>query len=127
MNEIPNDEEITNKPCFLQNTELILEPASQLRIALSTLAVTRAQTLVAKLAQISFARFPSRHRIFRIFRTSKLKVEMATFANVQCVRDRLRKIAEHLSHLGGRFEIQFRQITHPVFVLHHFAGADAKH
>ena len=52
---------------------------------------------------------------------------MAAFANMQCVRDRLREIAEHLPHFSRRFKIQFRQIPHSAFVLHHFAGADTKH
>ncbi len=30
-------------------------------------------------------------------------------------------------HFRGRFEIQLRHISHPVFVLDHFAGADAHH
>src|SRR5205807_1481434 len=41
--------------------------------------------------------------------------------------DRLGMFFEQLAHLGGRFEIKFRRVMHPVFVLHHFAGADTKH
>ena len=127
MNEIPNDKEITHKPRFLQNAELMLKAPVQFRIPRSPLAVARSQAVITKLAQISFTRFSGRHWIFRIFRRPKLKIEMATFANLQCVRDRLGRITEYLPHLGRRFEIQFRQITHPAFVLHHLAGADAKH
>src|SRR6476646_6459882 len=100
MNEIPNAEEITNEPSFFQNAKFVLEPTRQLRIGRRPFAVTSAQTLVAKFAQIFFARFPSRRWILRIFRTPKLKAEMAAFPNMQCVRDRVRKIAEELLHLG---------------------------
>jgi DNA polymerase-3 subunit alpha len=85
------------------------------------------QTFVTKLAQIFFARLPRRRGILRILGAPKLEVEMASLANFERVRNRLGKIAEQLAHLGRRLEIQLRHITHPVFVLHHFARADAKH
>ena len=35
MNEIPNDEEITDEPCFFQNAKFVIEPPSQFRIGSS--------------------------------------------------------------------------------------------
>ena len=100
MNKIPNDQQITDKTGFFQNTQLILESTLQLWIACRAFAVPRAQALEAKLAQISFPRFTSRYWILRIFRAPKLKIETATFADDQSVFDRAGEIVEDLPHLG---------------------------
>src|SRR5262249_27145751 len=100
MNEIPDDEEITDETRFFQNAQFILEATGQLRISRGAFAIPRPQTFVAKLTQIAFARFSGQDWILRVFRTPKFKNEMAAFANMQRVRDRLRKFAEHLPHLG---------------------------
>ena len=127
MNEIPNDEQITDKPRLLENAEFIVYPFKQFGIGRGPFAVAFAQALVTKLAQITFARFSSRHRVLWIFRTPKFKVEMATLGDFERVADRLGEIVEDFAHFGGRFEIQLRHITHAVFVLDHFASADAQH
>src|SRR5439155_18607874 len=72
MDEIPNDEQITDETGFLQHPKFVIEPFKQFRVSCCTLAVAFAQALITKLAQITFARFSSWNRIFRIFRTSKL-------------------------------------------------------
>ena len=35
MNEIPNDQEITDEPCFFENAKFVVEPPDQLRIGSS--------------------------------------------------------------------------------------------
>src|SRR5262249_32181533 len=100
MNEVPNDEEITDETGFFQNAQFILEPTGQLWTARCASAVARAQAFMAKLAQISFARFPGGDGILRIFRAPEFKIKIAAPANLQRVVDCLGKIAEHLPHLG---------------------------
>ena len=127
MNEVPNNEQITDEPRFFQNSQLIIKPPNQLRVAPSPFSIALPQPLITKLAQIVFARFPSRNWIFWIFGASKLKIEMAALTNLERVLNRLRKIAEYLAHFIWRFEIELWDVAHPGLVLHHFASADAKH
>src|SRR6266704_2371830 len=111
MDEIPNDEQITDEPGFLEHAEFVIEPLKQFSFGCCALAVAFAQALITKLAQITLARFSSRHRIFGIFRMSELEIETATLADFECVRNRLGEIAENFIHFGGRFEIQLRHIS----------------
>src|SRR5438128_6727937 len=127
MNEVPNNEQITDEPRFFQNSQLIIKPPNQLRVAPSPFTIALPQPIITKLAQIVFARFPSRNWIFWIFGASKLKIEMAALTNLERVLNRLRKIAEYLAHFIWRFEIELWDVAHPDLVLHHFASADAKH
>src|SRR5262249_37097844 len=83
MDEIPNDEQITNEPGFLQHAEFVIEPLEQFRIGRRPLAVAFAQALITKLAQITLARFPGWNRILGIFRAPKFKLEMATLADLE--------------------------------------------
>ena len=100
MNEIPNNEEITDEPSPLENAELIIKSLDQLCITGRAFAVSLAQAFVTKLAQIAFARFPSRRRILRVLGTPKFEIDMATFADFQRVCNGFRKIAKHLAHFG---------------------------
>ena len=67
MDEVPNDEQITDESSLLQNAQLIIEPPEQLRIARGTFTVALPQAAITKLAQITFARFAGRNRILRVF------------------------------------------------------------
>ena len=127
MDEIPNDEQITDETSFLEHTQFVIEPLEQFGVGCCPLTVAFAQALITEFAQITLARFSSRHRIFRIFRTAKLQIDTATLGDFERVRNRLGEIAEDFPHFGGRFKIQLRHIPHPVFILHHFAGTDAQH
>src|SRR5215472_5027396 len=127
MNEIPNDQDVTNEPGFLEDAEFISESLAQLLVIRCTLAVTLREAFIAKIAQVSFALLAGRHWIFRIFRTAKLDRDIAAFADRQGVVDRLWKSAKNLAHFGRRLEVELRRVTHPAFVLDPFAGADAKH
>src|SRR5213075_573592 len=64
MNEVPNNEQITDEPRFFQNFQLIIKPPNQLRVAPSPFTIALPQPIITKLAQIVFARFPSRSWIF---------------------------------------------------------------
>src|SRR5881396_4446440 len=110
MNEIPNNEQITDEPSSLENVELIIESLDQFCVYRRAFAVAFAQTLVTKFAQIAFTRFPSRRRILRILGTPKFKIDMATFANLQRVCNCFGKITKHLAHFARRFEIQLRHV-----------------
>src|SRR5437660_3118925 len=84
------------------------------------------QSLVTKLAQITFTRFSRRHRILGIFRFPELDFEIATASDLQRVSNCVRKIAKDFAHFRGRFEIEFRLITHSLFVFNFRGGVDAK-
>ena len=127
MDEVPNNEDVADETGLLENLDLTLQTLLNLVIASSALAVTLVQTFLAKFSQITLARFPFRHRILRIFRTAEFQIEMAAFADFERVRDCFRKIAEQFAHFLRRFEIKLRHVMHALLVLHHFAGADAKH
>ena len=127
MNEVPNNEQITDEPRLFENAQLIIESPDQLGIARRAFTVALPQAVITKLAQKTLARFSRRDRIFRILGAPKFKVQVTTLANFKRVLNRLRKIAKHLVHFLWRFEIQLRDIAHAGFVLHHFASADAKH
>src|SRR4030095_6191526 len=105
MNEVPNNEQIADETRLFENAQLVVETPKQFWIVRRAFAVAATQTVVTKLAQISFARFSRRRRILRILGAPKLEVEMTAFANFQCVRNCFRKIAEQLTHLGRGFEI----------------------
>src|SRR5205807_8037305 len=64
------------------------------------------QTIVTKLAQIFFPRFPGRRWILRILGAPKLKIEVTAFANFERVRNRFWKIAEQLPHLVCRLLLE---------------------
>ena len=105
MNEIPDDKQITDEPCLLENAELIIEPLNEIRIGRRSFAVARAQSPITELAQVTLARFSRRRRILGILRTPKFKIDVATFADFQRVCYRFGKIAKHFAHFGWRFEI----------------------
>ena len=105
MNEIPDDKQITDEPCLLENAELIIEPLNEIRIGRRPFAVALAQSLITELAQITFACFSSRRRILGILRTPKFKIDMTAFADFQRVCNRFGKIAKYFAHFGWRFEI----------------------
>src|SRR5262249_40081545 len=98
MNEIPNNQDVTDKSGFLEHAQLIIQSADQLGIIPRTIAIALAQTVVTKLAQIALARFARRHRIFRIFGPPKFEIETTSFADLKRVLNRLREIAEQFAH-----------------------------
>ena len=100
MDEIPNDEQITDETSFLEHAEFVIESLKQFSVGRCALAVAFAQALITKLAQITLARFSSGHRIFRIFRTPKLKIEMTTLADFERVHNCLWEFAEDFMHFG---------------------------
>src|SRR5262249_5455675 len=97
-NEIPNNQDVTDKSGFLEHAQLRIQSSDQLEITPRAIALALAQTVVAKLAQIAFARFARRHRIFRIFGPPKFQIETTTFADLKRVLNRLREIAEQFAH-----------------------------
>src|SRR5262249_10819068 len=99
MNEIPNNEQIADETGFFENAQLIIEATDQFRIVRRAFAITLSQTVVTKIAQIFFARFPWRRGILRIFGMPKLEIEVTAFANFKRIRNRFGKIAEQLAHL----------------------------
>ena len=127
MNEVPDDEEIADEPGLFQNIDFVVEPLDQLGVRSRALAKAIVQSLVAKLAQIHFARLAFRRRILWILRNAKLQGEIAAIRDHERVRDGLGMIRKQRPHLIGRFEIKLRRVTHPPFVVHHFPGADADH
>ena len=127
MDEVPDDQQITDEPGLLEHAQFVIEPLDQLRISSRALAEAIVQTLVTKLSQIRLARFAFRHRVFRIFRNAKLQREIDAIGDLERIRDRLGMVREKRPHFVRRFEIKLRRITHPPFVLHHLAGADADH
>src|SRR5262249_11994906 len=98
MNEVPNNEQIADEARLFENAQLVFEPLGQLWIVYRTFAVTFSQTIVAKFAQIFFARFAGRSRILGILGASKLKIEGTAFASCECARNRFWKISRHLAH-----------------------------
>src|SRR6266576_695277 len=84
------------------------------------------QPLVTKLAQITFARFSRWHWILGIFRFPELDFEIATVSDLQRVSNCVWKIAENFAHFRGRFEIEFRLITHSLLVFNFRGSVDAK-
>ena len=105
MDEIPNDEQITDEAGLLEHTQFIIEPVKQFSVGRCARTVPFAQTLITKLAQITLACFSRRNWILRIFGAPKFKLEMTTLADFESVRNRLRKIAEYFAHFHRRFEI----------------------
>ena len=103
MNEIPNDEQITDKAGFLEDIELVIEPLDQ--FTLDLVAEALVQSGIAKFAQINFARFVRRRRILRVFRFSKFQLEIATLRDLDRVRDCLRMIRKKSAHLVRRLKI----------------------
>src|SRR5204863_3125839 len=114
-------------PSLFQNTQLIIELPDQLRVACCPFTVALPQTVITKLAQITFARFAIRNGILRILGASKFKIEMTAFANFERVLNRLWKIPEYLAHFIRRFEIQLPAVAPSSFVLHHLTRGDTKH
>src|SRR5207248_11385509 len=127
VDEIPNDQYVADESGLLEYPKFIIEALLQLTIAFRSVAVTLQQTFGAKITQIGFAGDPLWDGILRILRFSEFNLQIAALGDFQSVRDRFRKIAEDFAHFLCRFEIEFRFVTHPVFVLHHFPRADAKH
>jgi len=127
VDEIPNDQDVTDEARFLEHPELVIEALTKLTVDPGAVAVAFFQTFVTKAAQIIFARLSFRHRILRVFRFPELDREIATLTDRKRVRHRIGEILEQVAHFLRRFEIQLRFVVHAVLVLHHLAGADAKH
>ena len=73
MDEVPDDQKVTDEPGLLEHAQFVIEPLDQFRVGFRAVAKAIAQTLVTKLAQIRLARFAFRHRVFGIFRNAKLQ------------------------------------------------------
>ena len=127
MNEIPDDENVTDEAGLLQNIDFIIEALDQLGIGSGAFAVALVQTFVTKFAQICFARFAFGRRILRIFRATEFQLEIAAIRNRDRVRNRLGKIRKQCAHFVRRFEIQLRHVTHATLVRDQLARADANH
>src|SRR5207244_11139426 len=127
MNEIPNNQNVTDESGFLEYAKFVVEPLLQLIIRFRSIAEALLQTLRAKLAQKSDARCPLWHGILGVFRFPEFDFQIAPLGNFQRICDRFRKIAKDFAHFVWGFEIELRLVTHTIFVLHHFPGADTKH
>src|SRR5205807_8885181 len=71
MDEIPNDEQITDETRFREHAEFVIESLKQFSVGRCPLAVAFAQALITKLKKLNLARFSGGLWLFRIFRTSK--------------------------------------------------------
>ena len=67
MNEIPDDQNITDESGLFDYVDFVVEPFDQFRIGAGPFAVTIVQPLITKLAQIRFAGFVLGRRILGIF------------------------------------------------------------
>ena len=127
MNEIPDDQEITDEARPSRDPEFLVQAGTKLRVRRCSLAEALAQSFSTKLAQICLARLARRRRVFGILRDPEFQLEIATLGDRERIRNRLRMFRKERAHFVGGFEIKLRHITHPPFVLHHLAGADADH
>src|SRR5207244_1604495 len=61
MNEIPNDQDVTDESGLFEHAQFISESVAQLVVDLGAFAVAFFESFVTKLAQIIFARVIRRH------------------------------------------------------------------
>ena len=127
VNEVPDNQEVTGEPCLLEYTQFVVEPLNQVGIGFHALAEAVAQAFETKLAQVRLARLAFRCRVFRIFRNTELQFQIDPVGDLERIRDGLRMVREKSAHFVRGLEIKFRRVTHPPFVGHHLAGADADH
>ena len=81
VDKIPNDEEIADKPCLLDDGNLVLETLAQLGIGFRSRTVALLKSAPAKLAKIFLPRHSRRRLKGGVFRVSKLQLELAAFGN----------------------------------------------
>ena len=89
VNEIPNDQDVTDESGLLEHAQFVGEPLAQLVVDLRALAVTLLESFITKITQITFARLTFRNRIFRIFRFPEFNRDIAALADRQSVRNRV--------------------------------------
>ena len=127
MNEIPDDQDVTDESGLFDHVDFVVEPFDQFRIGPGAFAIAIMQTLVTKLAQIHFTRFSLGRRIFRILRDAELEREIAAVRDDERICDGFGVIRKQSPHFVGGLEIKLRRVMHPPFIVHHLAGADANH
>ena len=127
MDEVPDDQKITDESGALQNVDLVVEPLDQFRIRPGAFPVPFVQTFVTKLAQISLARLSFRHRVFGIFRNAELQFQIDSVGNSDRVRDCLGVVRKQRPHFIGRLEIEVRLVAHSPLIVDHPARPDANH
>src|ERR1041385_8406647 len=67
MDEIPDDQNVADKPRFFENAQFVIQALRKLIVDLDPVAVTLLQAFPAQLAQVAFARNSFRRRILRVF------------------------------------------------------------
>src|SRR5205085_7675079 len=81
MDEVPDDQQITDEAGRLQNIELVIESLQQLRVGCRSFPVAFHQTAVTKLAQEFFPALTFSQRVFRVFRPSKFEIQVAALSD----------------------------------------------
>ena len=127
MDEVPDDEKITDEAGLLEHVDFKIEPLDQLAIGSRAFAVAVVQPLVAKLPQVRFTRLAFRCGELRIFRNAELQFQVAALGDPQRVRDRVRMFRKQCAHFVRGFKVEFRHVMHPALVVHHLARADTDH
>ena len=128
MDEVPDDQEITDEPGLLEHVQFVIEPLDQFRIGSRRVRRSdRADPCNKARADTPRAFCLPAPDIPGYFETPNSSFEIDAIGDLERIRDRLGMIRKKRAHFVRRFEIKLRRITHPPFVLHHLAGADADH